>query len=80
MPGAVVKVRAAFDEEADVWFVENCDLHGVNAEGPTLDALVEKLPAIILDLLDEGDAAADHDIALEIVAHRRSTVRARRAA
>lgn len=80
MSGAVVTVHAAFDDEADVWFVESSDLHGVNAEAPTLDALVAKLADVIFDLLDEGEAAEDEDIAVEIVAHRRSAVRVRRAA
>ena len=80
MSDAVVTVHAAFDEEADVWFVESSDLHGVNAEAPTLDALVAKLPGVVFDLLDEGEAAADKDIALEIFARRRGAVRVRRAA
>ena len=80
MSEAVVTVHATFDDVADVWFVESSDLHGVNAEAPTLDALLAKLPDVIFDLLDEGDTAAGEDIVLEIVAHARSAVRVRRAA
>lgn len=80
MADNVLTVHAAFDDEAGVWFVESSDLHGVNAEAPTLDALVAKLPDVIFDLLDEGETAAGEEISLDIVAHRRSAVRVRRAA
>lgn len=80
MSYAVLTVYAAFDGEAGVWFVESSDLHGVNAEAPTLDALVAKLPDVIFDLLDEGEAAESEGISVEIVAHRRSAFRVRRAA
>ena len=36
----------------DVWFVEDSDLHGLNAEGTTLEELVDKLPDVVADLLE----------------------------
>ena len=48
-------MKAAYDADAAVWFVESSDLEGVNAEAPSLEALLDKLPGVILDLLeDEG--------------------------
>ena len=52
MIGSLIVVKAAYDSDARVWFVEDSDLHGVNAEASTLEALVEKLPAVVADLLE----------------------------
>jgi predicted RNase H-like HicB family nuclease len=54
MTNPLIVVKAARDEEAGVWFVESSDLPGLNAEADTLDALVEKLPAVVEDLLEES--------------------------
>ena len=32
----------------------SCDLEGVNAEAPSLEELLKKLPGVILDLLEEA--------------------------
>ena len=80
MSKRVISVEAAFDEEAGVWFVKSSDLHGVNAEAPTLDTLVAKLPDVILDLLDDDGSEPEEDIALDIVAHLRRAMPVRRAA
>ena len=50
----LIAVKAARDEEADVWFVESSDLPRLNVEADTLEALVEKIPAAIQDLKDAG--------------------------
>jgi predicted RNase H-like HicB family nuclease len=54
----LIVVEAARDEEAGVWYVESSDLPGLNAEADTIEALIEKLPGPILDLIefeaDEG--------------------------
>ncbi len=60
-----VTVKAAHDPEAHVWYVEESDLFGLNAEADTLEELVGKLPAVISDLLEpDGE---DTDIPIEIV-------------
>jgi Domain of unknown function (DUF1902) len=51
MIGNLIVVKAAFDPEAGVWFVEDSDFHGLNAEAETLEGLVEKLPAVAADRL-----------------------------
>ncbi|HEY1361385.1 MAG TPA: DUF1902 domain-containing protein [Xanthobacteraceae bacterium] len=52
MAGALIVVKAAFDADAGVWFVEDSgDLHGLNLEAPSLEALVAKLPDAVADLL-----------------------------
>ena len=82
MTSRLVIVKAAYDLEAEVWYVEDSDLHSVNAWASTLEELRDKLPAVILDLLDEeGDAGEDSalDVPIEVIAHlstraRRDTV------
>ena len=56
-----VTVKAAHDAEAGVWYVEESDLFGLNAEADTLEQLVDKLPTVISDLL-ESDGAIDLQI------------------
>jgi Domain of unknown function (DUF1902) len=51
MIGNLIVVKATFDPDAGVWFVEDSDLHGLNAEAKTLEGLVEKLPAVAADFL-----------------------------
>jgi hypothetical protein len=64
-----VAVRVAYDSEAQVWYVEGSSLFGLNAEAPTLEALRAKLPAVILDLLQEaGETSAGQDVPVEIIA------------
>jgi hypothetical protein len=73
MAGALIVVKAAFDADAGVWFVEDSgDLHGLNLEAPSLEALVAKLPDAVADLL-QGSGIDEAPI--EIIAHARTRVR-----
>ena len=63
-----VTVKAAHDAEAGVWYVEESDLFGLNAEAETLEELVDKLPAVVSDLL-EPDDSNDTEIPIELVVH-----------
>jgi len=52
---AIVKeffVCAAWDDEAQVWFVAETDVPGLATEAPTLDALGEKLKVMIPEMLE----------------------------
>ena len=63
-------VRAAWDQDAKVWFVENSDLFGVHAEGATFDELCGKMPNVIRDVIEANDGKPiTSDILIEIVAH-----------
>ena len=77
MIGSLIVVKAAFDPEARVWFVEDSDLHGLNAEGATLEELVEKLPDVVGDLLEANgfDAEGAREVPIELIAHARTRVR-----
>ena len=65
-------VRAEWDPEAQVWYVAETSLAGLNAESDTLEGLVEMLPAMVQDLLEEGGswtASAAEPLAIELTAH-----------
>ena len=74
MAQKIIVVKAAYDAEVRVWYVESSDLPGLNAEAEFLEALLDKLPAAIEDLLDEGgfDEAEDGprgEVPVELIAH-----------
>lgn len=77
MPSMIL-VKAAFDADAGVWFVEHSDLPGLNLEAPTLEELREKVPGAVLDLLEacEGEGG-EFDVPIEIVAHASARARGR---
>lgn len=71
----VIVVKAAFDPEAGVWYTESSDVHGLRIEAPTLDALVERVPGAVQDLLEEDGQSGDLDIPIEVIAHASTRVR-----
>ena len=75
MPEMIV-VEAVYDPEAGVWLVGSLDVPGLSLEGETLEALAEKLPGAILDLLEaDGDVEGGIDLPVALVAHARTRVR-----
>jgi predicted RNase H-like HicB family nuclease len=74
MARGLILVKAAYDADAGVWFVESSDLEGVNAEAPSLEELLQKLPAVVLDRLEE-EGFDDVEVPIELVAHARTRVR-----
>lgn len=76
MPTSVT-VHASFDAEAAVWFITDSTLAGLSGEADTLEALVDRLPGLVADLLDENgfeDGAEGRDVPIEVVAHRTTSV------
>ena len=67
----IAVVKAAYDEEAGVWYVETSDLEGLHVEGATFEAFRDNVAAGVADLL-EGET----DIPVEIIAHSSLRVRA----
>jgi predicted RNase H-like HicB family nuclease len=70
-----VAVRCAWDDEADVWYVQESDVPGLVTEADTLEALRRKLPGMIQDLL-EVETAMDIEVDLIAYAHDRVRVQA----
>jgi predicted RNase H-like HicB family nuclease len=48
----IVTVKAAWDDEAGVWYVEHSSLPGLHIEAETPLELYDKLPGAIEDLLE----------------------------
>jgi predicted RNase H-like HicB family nuclease len=71
----VILVRATWDAEANVWVAESPDLPGLVTEAPSIEALNEKIPGMIQDLL--GDENGDLEIPVEVVASFSRRVRIR---
>ena len=71
----LIVVRATWDPEGAVWWTESSDLAGLNAEAPTLEALRDKLPPLISDLIEVNEPTLrGRDILVEIIAHTHTRV------
>lgn len=79
MPNRALHVRAAWDDEAQVWYVAESDLPGLNAEGETLEQLHRKLQTLIPELVVLNrhliDWAPDGDLPIHVMAERSETLR-----
>ncbi len=77
MSRSIIVVKAARDADAGVWFIESSDVPGLHLEAESLEALADKLPGAILDLLEaSGDLAPDaQDMPVELIAHASTRVR-----
>jgi predicted RNase H-like HicB family nuclease len=77
-------VKAAYDDEAQVWYVESSDLPGLNVEADSLEELIAKLSPAVQD--DEGGlegldlGVIEGEIPIELIAHASSRVRLREVA
>lgn len=69
----MIVVKAAHDPEAGVWFTESGDVHGLRIEAATLEALIDRVPLAIQDLL--GVEGETQDVLVEVVAHASTRVR-----
>jgi hypothetical protein len=76
--GKLIVVNAAWDDEAHVWVATNEEI-GLVTEGATVEALMQKLPGMILDLL-EADAEGDMLVPFELCAVSKDQVRVPRRA
>ena len=50
-----ITVKAAWDPEAEVWYIEESSLPGLHIEAETREGLYSKLPGAIEDLLGSGE-------------------------
>lgn len=71
-------IRADWDPEADVWVAVSDEVPGLATEAATLEALTEKLRALIPELLEANlhqTGGAEEELSFEIVGHRRERLR-----
>ena len=73
----LIVVKAIFDPEANVWYTESSDVHGLRIEAETVDALIERIPGAIQDLLNDGggDDLEAVDVPVEVIANATTRVR-----
>jgi predicted RNase H-like HicB family nuclease len=63
-------VKAGFDADAGVWFVEHTDVPGLATEAPTFDELRHKIEIMAAELLEaNGLETAPVDVPIEIIGH-----------
>jgi Domain of unknown function (DUF1902) len=68
-------VKASFDHEADVWYVDHTDVPGLATEADTFEALCRKIEDMAPELLElNGLEKAPADLAIEIIAHTTSKI------
>ena len=65
-------VHCAWDSDAAVWYVSDSDVPGLATEAASLEALRQKLPGMIQDLLE--DDQSDH-IEVDLIAYAHDRVR-----
>jgi Domain of unknown function (DUF1902) len=63
-------VKASFDSEADVWFVDHTDIPGLATEAATFEALCRKIEVMASELLEaNGLETGQVEVPIEIIAH-----------
>jgi hypothetical protein len=78
-------IKAAYDEEAEVWCVQDSDVPGLATEAATFDEICDKIRTMVPELLEAnawagGDGDGGGEVLLEIIAHRSFKVRLPRVA
>jgi len=71
-------VQADWDPEAGVWVATSEDVPGLATEAATLEALTEKLRAMVPELLEANrllPAAPPEAISFELTSHRQELVK-----
>lgn len=70
----LILVKAAYDDDAEVWYVESSDLEGLNVEARTVEDFAHQVTLAAQDLLEASDTGA-FDVPIEIIAHKSTRVR-----
>ena len=67
-------VRAEWDADASVWVATSDDVPGLATESDTIEALIEKLRAMIPELLS-ANGMPDDDVPFELLTRRFETTK-----
>ena len=62
------EIRIDWDDEAQVWFVEESNVPGLVGESPTLEAMMALLRARVPEMLEENGCPSGDDIPLRLLA------------
>jgi len=47
-------IHVAYDDAAKVWYVESTNVQGLSAEATSFEGLIEILPGMVADMVDEN--------------------------
>lgn len=67
---AMLEIRAEWDDEAQVWVATSDDVPGLATEAPTIEALVERLRAIIRELMELNRGIVGQPFAFHVTGER----------
>jgi hypothetical protein len=84
-PSWLIVVKIAYDEEANVWYVLHSDVPGLRAEADTADELINRIPPMLADLIEENgfnehSLEGVNEVPVEIIASHSTRVRLHEAA
>ena len=75
MTSRLILVRALWDEEAKVWVASSEDVPGLITEADTLEALRDKVLALITELMADNGIASDlAEIPVHIMAEQTARI------
>jgi predicted RNase H-like HicB family nuclease len=63
-------VRGEWDEEASVWVATSDDVPGLVTEEATMEGLIQKLKALIPELLEANGIPIDQEVTFEVMTRR----------
>lgn len=75
----LIVVKLAYDHDALVWYVEHSDIAGLRAEAPTVEALISRLPGMLVDLIEDNEGGQG-EFYVEVIASTSTRVRVPEAA
>ncbi len=69
MTSHLIVVKAAFDPEAGVWFIEHSSFPGLAGEAASFEELAKRVPNMLADLIEaSGSIDNSSEIPVEIIA------------
>lgn len=73
---AMLEIRAEWDDEAQVWIATSDDVPGLVTEAPSVEALVERLRAIIPELMELNRGIVGQRFKFHVIGKRRAIAEA----
>jgi len=64
------RILVDYDNDARVWWAESNDLPGLASEASTLDALFDRVAAVVPELLSASGGTIDQKVCLEFLVTR----------
>ncbi len=72
----MLEIRAEWDDEAQVWVATSDDVPGLVTEAPSIEALVDRLRAIIPELMELNRGIVGQRFEFHITSERTATAEA----